>query len=451
MPNAYAQVALTYVRRPCAAPQFLLIGLGSLAGFGLVMLGNFKNSIAVVVGIVWILATFAAVHLKQQFADARAHLLPRYRPVHALVAAAVLLTLAGVFPGFCAWLWNLPLAGVLVLTVSFLALALWGTLRNSYLLATLPMVLFFGLLTDKGQRLAAEFFAPERRMWALALLATSAIAAALGFRRMIRLNEDQPEFHSGVTHYAGRWTQMTGQQRVAPPPAGSFRDWLNDRHMNEILAHARQANTSARSRVARWQVGTLTGIAAWLVALALVAYWQVLSTVFVSMSPVFLFQLPIFILPAVQSHWFTRAPMLGYESLLPVERRAYVQQMGLALLWSQTRILLLSAGLCLACLALVSRQPLMPDVIALLIAIYALWQVWSFGVFAWFLQYRTPWAWMGGMMLGVVVMPPLLAVAAEGHAIETRLIVLGIGAALAGAGLLLAWAAYRRWLQIDLD
>jgi len=133
--SPYVQVALTYVRRPFSSPRgwagsliFLLLGTGFLLAF---LSGSRRYSAAVEPGMVSLLLLLALVpfiwftdHVRRQFADSRAHLAPRFRRVHATVAAAVALLLAVVLPLVLIWLADLRSVGLVALTVFLLGMSL---------------------------------------------------------------------------------------------------------------------------------------------------------------------------------------------------------------------------------------------------------------------------------------------------------------------------------------
>ena len=152
--NPYVQVALTYVRRmsrfvpaiTCGHLVLLLMAGGVVFFVGLAR-GNIEFgldlTLALVKGLfiaassvvcnvqislvlVMLLSFAFAVHLREQFTDVQARLVPRFGRVHISVAAVVLLIIAIVVPAYLAWSSGSNPTGFLAMTVFMSGTLLWA-------------------------------------------------------------------------------------------------------------------------------------------------------------------------------------------------------------------------------------------------------------------------------------------------------------------------------------
>ncbi|MCE5302286.1 MAG: hypothetical protein LLF97_04135, partial [Planctomycetaceae bacterium] len=133
--NPFAQVLLTYPRRLFSTPLtwLLFFGLVAAVAFILVESGDLhrRNIALFAVWPFFGLYMGLVVHMKEQFVDARASLMPRFRRVHAEVAMVVILLAAILFPAVLAWLMGLRSIGLTALAVLLFGTTLWLTLNPS--------------------------------------------------------------------------------------------------------------------------------------------------------------------------------------------------------------------------------------------------------------------------------------------------------------------------------
>ena len=201
----------------------------------------------------------------------------------------------------------------------------------------------------------------------------------------------------------------SGKGRILP----WFWDWLAERQMAALTRHARRAPLSRWSRICRWQIGMCTGWSVWLWAFGMIAYVLVLERFFfsnlkgtVNGNPpsTFLFTFMAAIMPVIgaMGRWIVRCRSLGRELMLPVDRVAYVRQLGLAAATSQFQ---LWCGIVVAAILwwqTLATQPPRLDAVAMMLAVSALCQFWTFGLFAWFARYRSQGLYVLGMMSAIM-------------------------------------------------
>ena len=126
MGNPYAQVALIYVRRSLSAKNAFM-GLAFISVTFACCIGHEIPLPIWFFLVFWITHVFAglALHIRQQFANSRSHLMPGFRPVHATVAAVAILIVATVVPATVAWLTDMRSVGLVAV-----ALTLFGAISG---------------------------------------------------------------------------------------------------------------------------------------------------------------------------------------------------------------------------------------------------------------------------------------------------------------------------------
>jgi hypothetical protein len=81
-----------------------------------------------------VLCAYWAIHVKEQFADARSSLTPGFRKVHGVVAAIVAIVFVIIFPGVTARLIGWQSFGFVSLSTLLFGIILWYILRPGYIL-----------------------------------------------------------------------------------------------------------------------------------------------------------------------------------------------------------------------------------------------------------------------------------------------------------------------------
>jgi hypothetical protein len=465
--NPYAQVALTYVRRPFSSPQ----GWAVSAAFAfmsimccLIFRSGGRHDIAAAplyfpLSLAMLLFGMFGIHVKDQFANSRARLTPGFHRAHAMIAAAAALLMAVLLPTMLIWLAGLRSIGLVALMVFLLGAILCSVTLHSNLLSWLIIFGFFATFTEPTKTLLWQVISGQVEAWAVAILALGAASVLLGGIKLVGLNEDMPAYHPRMRAGWAARNQMSGQTQAG---AGILPRALQERFMENNMArwtnHVRRASTSPWSRACRWQVGMLAGWSALLLPLVLFFFFAI--TVWMTgldlQKPGAVFPLMMFsiILPGMfwGSIWRGRIPMLGREILLPVDRPSYVRQLGMAVAVGQLQLLAgMSFGLTIW-LFLTARQPFSFTNLAFVLGIITLLTPWFFGVGVWFLRYRNLGMQMGGLIGAVYVsMIPAALYAAPGPLDIWKYSALPLAGIIGVFGLLLTYDAYRRWLVADFD
>jgi len=470
--NPYAQVALTYLRRPFSS---LWAGLIILFAIGMIFMPaifmspgapmsqhlhlkpheSLSTWFPMFLNGTMFLFALAAIHIKEQFADPRARLLPDFWRAHVAAAGAAALVLAVLLPAaLSAWI-GLHSIGLVAVMACWFGLIFWGVLLQSGLLCWMfAIVVFAGILWGKdvtGQ-LCSGYFEPQ----AAGILGLGLVTTLLGGLRLVRLNEDMPEYHLRFqTGWAGRGQTAGGAQM----PSQGWRARLQASQMAGLTRHAQRAAASPWSRVCRWQVGMMTGWSVlWIIGilfLYLVFFDFIVKTQVGNYKPPPMIAMPVMMFTIMSAAmvwgalWRRRTQTLPYEFLLPVDRAAYLKQVGLAAALNQFQLWII---LCVVVVlwqqfAVSQSSPFLMNVLA-----YSfLCQVGLFGVGAYILRFRSQTlALLGGMvMIQILVIPPIMT--EQGPLSSWRHVMLWAAGGFAAMGLLLTWDAYRRWLKTDFD
>jgi hypothetical protein len=467
IPNPYVQVALTYLRRPFSSPLnavFSLLYVIISGGYFAALFSGGRNDmpkpIIIIIMSSWtiMLFWFFAVHVKNQFTDSRARLTPGFCRVHVAVAAAVALVLVVLFPAALIWLAGLRSVGIVAVSVLAFGAIFCSTMVPvkplSWILALCIVAIFLEPVRDVLWRLLAG----QYEVQAIALLAIGAALTIYGGIKLVGLNEDVPSYHRPILNsWSGNYTRVRPlNYGVWMLPSGA-RERLMEKNIARCVYHARRASVSRLSRVCRWEFGMPAGWLIFPVILIVCGYisisifagdilrkaemWYILSFYF--------FFLPLLFWMYFR-HW--RMPMLGRELLLPVDRRDFVRQIGMAALLVQLRIWAgMSAGIALW-MAITAGEALSISALASLLAIFTLLQPWFFGVGAWLMKYRSVHAIVFGFMMAIYLsfVPCVLSAATSPYS-SWSYATLPLAAVIGILGLLLCRGAYRHWLTADFD
>ena len=284
----------------------------------------------------WWAASIVA-HLKEQLADVRSVLLPHFRAPHVLVAVVgIALMILFVPAALGGWLKLSPL-GFAAVVMLIAALTAWLAYLQS--VPATGIWIAMGLLTlSKTVRLELiDALDGTSHTAALVLLATGAALLFALIVRMIRLNEDMPEYgRQPITMWSLR-PAMTGDRTLRLAAAETH--WLNAALAHRAYKIKRLSNIYEAGfwrRVARWRIVTGPGWAPWIVGFALaiwatvMPWWEAAR----NRSPVpegVATLLPFLALPFVAFGWLRRWHSLGYELTRPGTRRGMFLEMGAAM------------------------------------------------------------------------------------------------------------------------
>jgi hypothetical protein len=483
MRSPYAQVALTYLRRPFSSGYAYLTILGGLLltivapillGFEIRENGIRSSHVFVFFLGMTVLFGRMVAHVKELLADPRARLMPNSCRVQLVVALGALLILVVAQPIVVALLAGLSCIGLTAVEVMWCALLFWCILapsrprtRLGIIAVLLEIIAVFAILFGPGGHILAVLFLqspPPYPSLSIVALIGGLILVGMGGFRLARLDEDMAE----CTCWPGTALLGDGTATGCPQANGwavgkqsKTRQW--DRQAARLTRHVGRASVSWWSRICRWQAGMTTGrsaigfsllclaafAVAYLIDVPIRAHRHGVSLFFPAVMIALVLMLPTLMVAGVL--WYRRNHCLPYESLLCVDRAAYLRQAGAAAALNQFLLwLCMAAGMSIWLLGVARDMPL-AEVVSWL-ALSALAQPWLFGLCVWSLRFRSQ---MGSFVFALFVAMLMGAagvmMAADSPLKTSRAIVLGVAAVFALLGVLLAWHAYRRWLATDFD
>jgi hypothetical protein len=328
----------------------------------------------------------------------------------------------------------------------------WGVLMQSRLITWLMAIAFFVGLSW-GRDAAAELCSGRCEPEAVGIWAISLVAILLGGLRLICLNEDMPEYHRRMaTGWSGKG-QATGGEQMLPR---GLRDRFQAIQMAGLTRHVRRSAVSRWSRICRWQVGMMTGWSGLLYAGTFLLLFSVMTfshsgnrkpSPSISMPVVFFTIMSVSMVWGAL--WRRRTRTLPFEFLLPVDRATYLKQVGLAAALNQCQLWIAFCAIAIPWQWIVAPQS--SFLLASLLGYSFLCQVGLFGVGAWLLRLRSPTLAFLGFMVAIQVLMFSTVAMEHGPLASCRHIVFWAAGGFAVCGLLLTWAAYRRWLAADID
>jgi hypothetical protein len=465
--NPYVQVALTYVRRPFATSRSRLNSamgviflLGGTVWFRLASAHQSRDTwfdtpaLYLALGLMW-WCIGLLIHIREQFVDSRAHIMPNFRRIHGIVAAIATSLVVVLLPAALTWAAGLRSVGLVAVAVlmigAFLFTAALPAGRPRLLLGLALGAGWLGLLAGGLRGLASG----QYEFLAFALLFIGAAMTLVGGIRLIRLTEDMPEYNPTIRGDRTAEAQMIGQ---CEGREGTAWKWLFvhtlDRRIERRIKHARRAATSRWSEIARWGVGTIADWYFWLFVAGVLLCFQITCWMITPRNglplpiPTFVIFLPCLIMPALLSMvarvWWVG--ILPCELMLPVQRSACLRQVGSATALNLFQWWFGMAVATISWLVVAAPMPVPFSEIAGCIAVSATCQVWVFGVTACFARIREAPAGLMGA--------PMIVFGALGLTAQlvswpwTPWVIAGTFTLL---GFLLTYAAYRRWLVADFD
>jgi len=461
MNDLYAQAAMSYVHRVRSWARIGYLIAGGILAFAVLVLaflnateGGYLFPVFLLIfdcGLFFLLA----VHVRDQFSQPQARLIPNYHRAHAVVAAAAALIVAVLLPTIFTLLAGWRSVGFVAVTICLSGTILWRLLPESAGWIIWPeLIAWLMLLTKPGRELLQQLVSGEFECQAVGLLAAGAVAILLGGIRLVRLNGDTQEY-SGF-----KWNRASGTvEYIAPRVAqDSIRQGLvfrvEEKLMARLTRHAQRASASRWSRVCRWQVGMLTGWPVIGFGLMFFLSFSFVTWIMSKGTPPLIALSAFFasVMPA-SLVWGTlrrRRKVLPRESLMCVDRATYLKQVGMAAALNQLQVWLSMTAMFVLWRCWVVQQPLSVAV-AYVLAFSALSQPWFFGLNVWLLRFRS----LIPVFLGWMVFFPVFAGATIGIELGPASpewpIVLLVAAIFAVLGLILTWDAYRRWLATDFD
>jgi hypothetical protein len=456
--NPYAQVALTYLRRPSSSWQGCLafFAVPALIAISLIVAGSGKGNDGFIVMLfpLMILSSFLSMHVVQQFADPRARLLPGFGRAHATIAAAAALAIGVLLPAIFTWIAGYRSVGPVAIAMLVLGTTFWQNLSQAFWINVLLSIAWLAVIMGlMGNGPVQQLVLGQSELLAVGLLAFGVVITLLGAVRLLRLDEDMPNYRR-VVHWLRKVARDTSGRTATDeselPPGLS--DWLAERRMASLTRHAHRASVSRWSQICRWQVGMISWrhVGPWIIGTVALYATRPDTKADDGFS-----QCILVLLPAIVTLFalLRRTRTMGHELCMPVARKTYLWQLGAAAALLHFQLwLIISAAVVLCWVLAAAGRPAYADIArALLFA--GLLQVWFFGLGAWWTASYSfgsaVLAVIAVIIMQIVFLVPFVWVGPG--AAGLRSLQLPLAALFAILGVLLTCAAYRCWLAADVD
>jgi hypothetical protein len=410
----------------------------------------------------WWVASIVA-HVKEQIADPRSVLLPRFRTPHVVVAVVSIALIIFVLPAAMGRWMELSAVGVIGIVALCAVLTGW----LAYLQSVPATGIWIGLcllILSKTVRLElvdALSGASPRSGWILLAMANGLLIALI--LRMILLHDEMPEY---VRQPIAVWSlkpTMTGDRTLRLAAAETH--WLNAALAHRAYKLNRLGNiydAGLWRRAKRWRLVTGPGWAPWLVALALALWATFMPLLEGSRGRLMLPEgvaglMPFLPLPFVAFGWLRRWHSLGYELTRPGTRNEFFAEMGLAMFLDLAEAFV-ALVLCSMIPLAVWRPMGILDLLSIpFYPVVALANLLMFGVVLWVLRFRIGWLSVITILWGT-----LCTGAITGLFFWTVSVLGGNGPREVAVGMwlligllilsiFLICHAYKLWCQTDLD
>lgn len=402
-------------------------------------------------------------HLKQQFSNPRARLLPGFGGPHLLVSMLF-------FVAALAWsvlpAWGTPTLspiGFLAISLHLGMLGLWiGSRPNA---AVIVLLLLSSILptTAVGRGLVVEIATGAEPIMAFSMISAHVASLVLLLSHLVAMNEDDPDYSK--VQSLDMWDMRAATQRNFQRNVALSGNWMLTALSASAAGRLDRATavpaTTPRQRAALFGLGdnypspflmNMIVILLLEVVLLLMGGQQSIRSTQNFRTALFL---PMWISFAlVWGQWMPRLqrwPRLGYESLRPVSRREWVWENGVAI--AKTIVLNQAVAILIQLLlvALFLPQFLMEPSLWEAVMWWSGGQVLLFGICAWLTSYGSL------LVLGFAMVPCFVLLAAP-WGISTMpsqvawsiplTACLSFGAAL--LGLVVSRFAFQRWCRMDL-
>ncbi|MCA9082741.1 MAG: hypothetical protein KDA81_01730 [Planctomycetaceae bacterium] len=463
-PSVYFQVINTYLTRRLLI--FTTLGFGFLYGMPLLpmLLNGGKPDDAAMASLVLIFpAMFLGAHLKQQLATPEAQLVPGYRWPHLAVGAALIIvpvvlgmTVAAITGSS---MFGCVTVQLLVWNVTYGMMAQPGPFNVVFLLC-LFATMFVGPLRMalfqilEGQRIELTFSL---------LSATAALSIQL-FYQLSRLTEEDPLYAAVMP--MNPWDLKAAETRRRSRAMWQSESW-NTRQFQWLLlgpVHklerlTQRAGVRRRERIQLWQLAIdwpqgipMTVFLTLMMELVpLLMMQSERPTTDDAFAGVLAFPMMISLMLTWMS-WFPhvqRWSRLGYESLLPVTRRDWVLENGLAVLRTAAIQQVVWLVVQFALLVIWFPQFIASPVLVTAALFLLSAQVLIFGCGAWVASLGSMLWKMTGMIFLVMIAQGAWATMATQKLNLTGTIA-AVCCTMAATGFVATAFAYRRWCRIDL-
>jgi hypothetical protein len=419
--------------------------------------GNPARSIGQVVASTFLAAIvgcFIALHVRRQFGNVLAGVLPGYAAPHlaiGLFASAILWFIA---PGVLIWIGHWPkgaLAAHAIAGILIGAVAIWP--KSLMLLLTLPALLIWSSRWQgRGKTLLERFIDGELVDPSVALIVLAVAAHAVAVFVLLRIP---------------RWGVSTSDELVLEPTMGvqtanPLGNWL-------LAARDRASDRLAETRflrsIQRWRVPVAiswTQLAAPVLAVIAICAvgWLYDSLSGSAYAAILLVPSVLVIFP--YGPWHVRRGALAVEAVRPVARHDFFRQIALAIALDVC-VWMLLASIISVCVSPLARDLVAPEGRHWRFIAGQLAVLWSIALFVYGVALSTirfrfwlpmivviTFAWLIGIWwLFVWVIEHWRPV--NMNRIDSLYVALVFAMFSAYAGACLAFLAYRRWLRMDLN
>jgi hypothetical protein len=363
MANRYRVVARTYLRWPLASALVVLFVPVYLAAAGA------PNSVTDMLAYSYLALAFfgwgLSTHVKEQFANPRASLLPDFRRPHLAVAAALAVSVLVLMTVAMCYVKGTSLLGTVAVVLVLFTSALWWGYWPTW--TWLPLgLLTLPLAFPPRHSLFTTLVEGQAVLVSVLIVLFCAALLKIFVARLMRLDEELPEYNvplltrlESPRQADVRRTWSTWGQRDTPlgPNPRPFNVQVLGRGDVQPGFFSRKvpadAGGSLWGRIRLWRVGMLNvrhpaGLVLMFPILLVISYLFGSGTRLAIRGSVefpicfgFLYSVGVPIL------WVQSWPRLGYELLRPTTRRDFCRQMGLAIaceLFEQWLWLLLFLG-----------------------------------------------------------------------------------------------------------
>lgn len=402
------------------------------------------------------MALFAywAIHVKGQFADARASLTPGFRKVHGVVAIIVAIIFVIILPGMAAPLIGWQSLGFVSISTLLFGIILWIILRWGFTFFLFMSSGFVFIFHKPIWTRIEPIFTGKEPIQAFIIMSLGVILSITGIIRLFLLNEEKPEYHPFLKSPTDRRTAQSDHQRQKLEKSYSLgeRRWFANGKAVRMIYHARHATDSYWSGMQRWNHSNrsvwwaLFFAAFFTLLFALIDFFNGTSNL-PALGFLVAISLPIML---VIEQFTEKSRFMAQDFMMPVRRDSYLKELGISLALRQFFAWAVIIAVSVVWMFSTATKP-NPEYLIYSIPYSVMMQIWLFGLAVWIISCRSFIKSKFIIIIAAIfsmTMRNMQAFDAQRMFPWWSLI---LGALLACLGLLLTWWGYRRWLVADLE
>lgn len=454
MHNAYVEVARTYLKRPLASWTGGIWTLITLI-LVIVSLVNPLESAIVTLRLVLLTIIFGGVmlwgHFREHVVSERRRLWPGFVAPQVQIFTAIVALLVIGWPLALTLRGGVPSLGTMACAASCMAWLGWSISALPWMLPVGAVLFCFLIMSQDASRWVTPLLVGGYEPLAIAMLVAALFAIGLAASRMIRMTEEDANY--GVqTQFGGRSLRprVTGEMNAA---------WREVERQKLFIWPGRRAplvipgGTSLWARARRWR-GASRGML-WFgayIALAGTVIIRLISSVSSSshhsnpMLMIMATALPLLI----AGSWLDRWRFLESESLLPIDRRSFLKELGLAIGIDLFQAWAGFTAVIVVDLLIFGPHPIEIGLSGAMLFASLMLHTLGFAMVVWMMRYRSP-VWLTAGYVVTLLIPGMALNIAGEEPFEHRLLVICLGAvAIAALGVAIVRDAYRRWRVTEL-